>query len=103
MIKHIVMWKFKEQAEGQTKEQNMKHVAESLMNLRAVIPELESMEIGQDIGLGRDPFDMVLITTFADAEAMDRYQHHPEHKTVSTFCAKVREDRATVDYEFDRI
>ncbi len=103
MIKHIVMWKFKAEAEGQTKVQNMEQVAESLLALRSIIPELESMEIGQDLGIGREPFDMVLITTFADAEALERYQHHPAHKAVSAFCAKVREARATVDFEFDRI
>ncbi len=38
------------------------------------------MEIGQDIGVGRDTFDMVLVTTFDDAEALERYQHHPAHR-----------------------
>jgi len=103
MIKHVVMWKFKAEAEGQTKAQNMDQLAEALLALRPIIPELESMEIGQDLGIGREPFDMVLITTFADADALDRYQHHPAHKAVSAFCARIRDERATVDFEFDRI
>ena len=103
MIKHIVMWKFKAEAEGQTRQQNMDQLAESLLALRPIIPELESMEIGQDLGIGREPYDMVLITTFADEEALARYQHHPAHQAVSGFCAKIREERTTVDFEFDRI
>jgi hypothetical protein len=103
MIKHIVLWKFKDEAEGQTKDQNMDQLAESLLALRAVIPELESMEIGADIGVGRDTFDMVLVTTFADEQALARYQEHPAHKAVSEFCGKVRSDRASIDYEFERI
>lgn len=103
MIKHIVMWKFKPEAEGQTKQQNMDQLAESLLALRPIIPELQSMEIGQDIGIGRDSYDMVLITTFADEAALERYQHHPEHKLVSALCAKIRDERASVDFEFERI
>ncbi|NCA98544.1 MAG: Dabb family protein [Clostridia bacterium] len=102
MIKHIVMWKFQEEAEGKTRQENLDFVAEALMTLRPIIPEIESMEIGQDIGVGRDTYDMVLVTTFDDAEALERYQHHPAHKAVSAYVAKVRTDRACVDFEFER-
>ncbi len=102
MIKHVVMWRFKPEAEGQDKEANMARLAEQLLALRAVIPELESMEIGTDIGIGRDPYDMVLITTFENEEAMHRYENHPAHKAVSAFCGLIREGRASVDFEFER-
>lgn len=102
MIKHIVMWRFKAEAEGQPKEVNLKKHAENLLALRAVIPELESLEIGTDIGIGRDPYDMVLITTFENVEAMHRYENHPAHQAVAAFCGLVRESRASVDFEFER-
>ena len=102
MIKHIVMWKFKAEAEGKTRHENMDYINESLLALRPIIPEIESMEIGQDLGVGRDTYDMVLVTTFDDLEALERYQHHPAHKEVSAYVAKVRSDRACVDFEFDR-
>jgi len=56
------------------------------------------MEIGEDIKIGRDPWDMVLIMTFDDAEALGLYQNHPAHKAVSAFVAKVRSNRACVDF-----
>ncbi|MDD2534823.1 MAG: Dabb family protein [Eubacteriales bacterium] len=102
MIKHIVMWRFPAEADGKSKAENMAQLTESLFALRAIIPEIESMEIGTDIGIGRDPFDMVLVTTFENEEALERYQEHPEHKLVSAFCGRIRESRASIDFEFER-
>lgn len=101
MIKHIVMWKFMDHAEGRSKQDNLDYVRDRLMTLPAIIPELKSIEIGQDIGIGRDPFDMALVTTFEDAAALERYQQHPEHKKISAYVSKVRTDRACVDFAID--
>ena len=100
MIKHIVMWTFSDQAEGKSRQENMELVSQSLLDLKPVIPEILSMEIGQDIGVGRDPYDMVLITTFADEEALERYQQHPSHKAVSAYVGKIRTARGVVDFHF---
>ena len=98
MIRHIVMWSFLEQAEGADKKANMSKIREALLALRPIIPEILEMEIGEDIGIGRDTWDMVLITCFADAQALNVYQNHPAHKAVSAFVAKVRQNRACVDF-----
>lgn len=98
MIRHVVMWSFLDQAEGADKKANMTRIRESLLALQPVIPEILTMEIGEDIGIGRDPWDMVLITSFADAASLAHYQNHPSHKAVSAFVAKVRKDRACIDF-----
>jgi len=100
MIKHIVMWKFKEEAEGRTRKENLDYVAQRLRALIPIIPEIGSMDIGQDIGVGRDTYDMALIMEFEDEAALATYQGHPEHKKVSAYVAKVREGRTCVDYRF---
>ena len=43
-------------------------------------------------------YDAVLISTFADAEALARYKVHPEHVKVSDYCKKIREGRVFVDF-----
>ncbi len=98
MLRHVVMWSFLDQAEGQDKKANMAQVRDALMRLSAKLPEIRALEIGEDIGIGRDPWDMVLIMTFDDASALDLYQNHPEHKEISAFVAKVRSRRACVDF-----
>ena len=45
MIRHVVMWTFKEEAEGRTAEENMLFVRDSLYDLLPVIPEIKKMEI----------------------------------------------------------
>jgi hypothetical protein len=98
MLRHVVMWTFKEMAEGADKNANMGRVRDALLALKPIIPEIRQMEIGEDIGIGRDPWDMVLVMGFDDAAALGRYQHHPEHKKISGFVAKVRDMRACVDF-----
>lgn len=98
MLKHIVMWRFKDSAEGRTKLENMEYVSAMLRALIPVIPQIKSMEIGFDIGAGRDGFDMALVTEFENITALDEYQQHPRHKEVSAYVSLVRSERASVDY-----
>jgi hypothetical protein len=98
MLRHVVMWTFLDQAEGQSRQENLAKVKQALLALRPQVPEILDMEIGVDSGVGRDPWDMVLIMSFADAAALDRYQKHPEHKKISAFVGKVRQARACVDF-----
>lgn len=99
MITHIVMWKFLEEADGRSKKENMALVREKLTALRPLIPQILSMELHEDAGVDREPYDMVLITRFADITGLQTYQHHPDHKQVSRFVSAVRSARAVVDFE----
>ncbi len=65
-------------------------------------PDTDIQTVNQDIGGGRDNFDMVLVTTLDNAIALERYQHHPAHKAASAYVAQARSDRASVDFVFER-
>ncbi len=99
MIKHIVMWKFKENAEGGTKKENMETVRDSLYALRPIIPEIRSMEIGIDVSHTDMSADLVLITEFESLDALKLYANHSEHLKVSAFVRKVIEARTVIDFE----
>ena len=43
MLKHVVMWKFKDEAEGNSKEFNMQYVIKGLSALLGVVPELKDV------------------------------------------------------------
>lgn len=98
MLKHIVMWRFLPEAQGHTKQENMDIIRERLEALVPIIPELKSLEIGQDVLHSDMSYDMALICRFDSLEALDIYKNHPEHKKVSAFVKSVRETRACVDY-----
>lgn len=100
MLKHIVMWKFKEDAEGKTPKEHALWMKEHLEQLLGVVPELRSVEVGINMKKDYVAYDAVLISTFDDVEAMKRYKIHPAHKAISNYCKKVRESRTVVDYEF---
>ena len=98
MLKHIVLWRFLEHAEGRTKQENIEIIRAGLLALPAVIPEIRSMEIGLDVLHSGMSYDMALIAEFDDMEAMQAYKNHPEHLKVAAIVAKTKSDRATIDF-----
>lgn len=99
MIKHIVMWKLKDLAEGKDKLENAKIIKMSLENLQKEIKEISFIEVGIDISKSAQAYDVVLYSEFENMEALNTYQNHPEHLKAAEFIGKVREERVVVDYE----
>ena len=94
MIKHIVMWKFKENTEKEREE-----FLERLLALNGVIPEIESAEIKRNINMNGENYDAMLISTFENLEDMNKYKVDPRHVEVSSLCKSIRISRASIDYE----
>lgn len=100
MIKHIVMWKLKDYAEGANKEENANIIKKRLENLKSIISEIKYMEIGININSkDKTAYDAVLISEFDSEEALSLYKNHPEHLKVAEFVKNVREARTVVDYK----
>lgn len=99
MLKHIVMWKFKDEAEGKTREQNCVYIKGMLEALPPKIPFIRGLEVGINAYAGPMSYDMVLVTEFDSKDDLDLYAGHPDHVKVSEYVAKVRDSRAVVDYQ----
>ena len=99
MIKHIVMWKFKDYAEGATKQENILKVKSMLEALPEKIDFIREMQVNINVNPKEGMYDAVLISAFDSLEDVERYRVHPEHKKISSFVALIREGRASVDYE----
>lgn len=98
MLVHIVMWRFKEFAEGAAKEENAKKMKEGLEALMGVVPQLKYVQVGIDFKHTAMSYDAVLISHFENEEALAAYKIHPAHVAVSDFCKKIRESRVVCDY-----
>ncbi len=98
MIKHVVMWKLKEFAEGAGKKENAEKIKAMLEGLVGKIEQIKSCEVGVNVNDSDMAYDAVLISVFADEKALNEYQVHPEHMKVREFVSKVREARTVVDY-----
>lgn len=99
MIKHIVLWKLKEEANGLSKEQNAAEIKLKLESLGGKIEGLLKIEVGFDFLHSAESADIVLYSEFENREALDFYQQHPLHKAIMSFIAEARSERRVVDYE----
>lgn len=95
MIKHIVMWKFRED-----ERDNMLVFRDRLLALKKQIPEIRAMEVGININPSERSFDAVLVSEFDSMEALRAYSVNPLHVAVSDFCKTIRTQSVSCDYEF---
>lgn len=99
MVKHIVAWRLKEEALGNTKEQNAALIKEKLENLVGKIPGLLKAEVGINFTQDDSASDVVLYSEFESKEALEAYQIHPIHKEAASFVLACRTERRVADYE----
>ncbi|MBN2037523.1 MAG: Dabb family protein [Chitinispirillaceae bacterium] len=98
MIKHIVMWKLAESAEGAVKQENAQKMKVMLEGLKEKINEIRRVEVGINCN-ANETWDVALLSEFDSLPDLLVYQNHPAHKACVEFVRKVRIDRAAVDYE----
>ncbi|TVR30963.1 MAG: Dabb family protein [Balneolaceae bacterium] len=102
MIRHIVMWKLKDEAEGATKKKNAEKLKLILEGLRTTIDEIKAVEVGIQISPDQnEAFDVVLICDFETDLDFKMYTRSPHHKKAVDFIETVTEQRIFVDYKVD--
>lgn len=98
MIKHIVMWRFKESAEGRTATEHAVWMKQHLDALVEIVPEIRSLECGLDTLHTPASFHLVLTVVVDDIEALQRYANHPKHLVIADYAKRVTDTRVVVDY-----
>ena len=99
MIKHIVMWKLKDHAEGADRAANAARMKALLDGCRDIVPGIVEFEVALARPGLEATYDVVLYSVFADKAALDAYQDHPKHVAVKPFIGAVRAERQCMDYE----
>ena len=94
MVKHIVMFDFKEE----NKEANIQKAKEMLEELLESVPTLKGIEIGINFADEARAMDLSLYATFDDKAGLEAYAVHPEHIKVVEFIKTVVDDSKVVDY-----
>ena len=98
MLKHIVLFKLKQHAEGATKEANAKKIKADLEALKGKISQIKHLEVGINCIPGESAYDIAIYSEFAGEADLNSYLKHPEHVKVAEFIGKIRESRVAVDY-----
>jgi len=96
MIRHTVMFRFKESA---TPEE----IASFSNGLSEMVPKIDvivNYQHGSDLGANEGNFDYVVTADFADLDGYTTYRDHPEHKAVIARTSQVIEGRAAVQFEW---
>ena len=99
MIRHVCMFKFKEEAEGRTKQENINITKSMLDKLPETIGYiLHSETFVADKDQKPDNYDLILISDFESLETLEEYKIHPDHVAVGDFMRPVRISRTCIDY-----
>lgn len=105
MIRHVVMWKLKDEAEGASKEKNAEKMKLILEGLKTNIDEIKNVEVGINISEDDDetgsPHDVVLISDFETELDYSMYTRNEHHQKAVKFIDSVIEERHFVDYNVD--
>lgn len=101
MLKHIVLFKLADEAEGNTKIENALIIKRRLEALSEVIPEIVDIKVSINAdNMPEDNYDIMLDCEFENARDLQIYATHPAHLQVVEFIGKVRTARAAIDLDF---
>ena len=100
MIRHVVMFSFKEEAEGRSKEENVALTKAMLEALPQKIDLIRRSQVEVNSpDSSADNCDLLLISDFDTMADLEAYKVHPDHVAVGVFMRPLRTGRASVDFE----
>lgn len=96
MVKHIILWKLKQEHNNITVKKGIKDGLEGLLGK---IPGLVEISV-QVTGLASSNADVMLYSVFEDENALNEYAVHPEHMHVAdTYVRPFTQTRLCLDFE----
>ena len=98
MLTHIVMWKFKDQAEGADKATNLAKAKALLEACAQLSPGTHRFEVATAQPGLEATYDLILNSQFTDAAALAAYADHPQHVALKPILGAMRLERQCMDY-----
>lgn len=99
MVKHIILWKIKEDKTTEEKDIIKTGVKAGLEALKGKVPGLMDIHV-QTEALSSSNADLMLDSTFENEESLKGYAVHPEHvKVADNNIRPFMEVRMCIDYE----
>ncbi|SHK29673.1 Stress responsive A/B Barrel Domain [Anaerocolumna jejuensis DSM 15929] len=100
MVRHLVLWKYKEELTEEERNKLGGEAKKKLEALKEIIPGILSLKvITKTLPTGSGNCDLMLDSTFISEEALDFYQNHEEHIKAASFVRSIVGSRICVDYE----
>lgn len=99
MVKHVILWKLKDEFSESEKEEIKKNIKNGLEGLAGKIPGLSEIHVYTN-GLASSTADLMLDSQFENEEALRGYSVHPSHVHVAdTFVRPYTAVRSCLDFE----
>ncbi len=95
MLTHVVLFKFK----SGTTEDKIQQLVTGLGELPGIIDEIREFRFGRDVVKSERSYDLGLVSSFDDREALQRYQVHPDHQKVVAHVKTIASSVVAVDFE----
>lgn len=98
MVKHIVLFKLKDEVPETDKLVVMNKFKEAIEALPAKISVIRKIEVGLNMNPG-ESWHIVLYSEFDNLDDVKFYATHPDHVAAGKIIAEAKESRSCVDYE----
>lgn len=98
MVKHIVLFKLKEEIPAAEKLAVMNRFKEAIEALPAKIAVIRKIEVGLNINPG-ESWHIALYSEFDTLDDVKFYATHPDHVAAGKIITEAKDSRSCVDYE----
>ena len=98
MIKHVVLFRFKDDIAAEDRKNAFESFRSGIMSLVKIIPVIRKIEVGYNVN-SQESWDICLCGEFESMEDVVAYSTHPEHLKVSGALKPLLSGRSCVDYE----
>ncbi|WP_291528990.1 Dabb family protein [Bacteroides sp. UBA939] len=98
MVKHIVLFKLKDEIPADKKLAAVNEFKKAIEALPAKISVIRKIEVGLNINPA-ETWSIALYSEFDSLDDVKTYATHPEHVAAGKLIAEVKESRACVDYD----
>ena len=98
MVKHIVLFKLKDEVPETDKLVVMNKFKEAIEALPAKISVIRKIEVGLNMNPG-ESWHIALYSEFDNQDDVKFYATHPDHVAAGKIIAEAKESRSCVDYE----
>lgn len=99
MVRHVILWQFKDELSAPEKEAAAAKAKAELEALVGVVPGLVSLTVATN-PMETSNASLMLDSTLETPEALAGYAVHPEHVKAATYVRSVVKSRYCMDYEF---
>ena len=83
MVKHIILWRLREDLSEAQKQETARAIKQGLESLKGVVPGLVDIYVQIDGRLETSNADIMLDSTLESFEALKGYAVHPAHVAVA--------------------